>query len=81
MRRGKKAASATLMVAGSVTLCLVLYRMFVEMMMAPGDPSQVTSSVLGYLLFSIVCIVVGVAMWQRFRVPVAEFALVGGAFC
>ncbi len=68
----KKLLSATLVIIGFVTLSLVLYRLFTQM--------TVTSS-LGYLVVSVVCIVLGSTMWKRLEVPVAEFSLIGGAFC
>lgn len=77
----RKLLSATLVTVGSVTLSLVLYRLFAQMIMAPGDPSGTVASSLGYLVASMVCIVLGSTMWKRLEVPVAEFSLIGGAFC
>lgn len=73
----KKLLSATLVTAGLVTLSLVLYRL----LMAPGDLAGAVTSSLGYLVASMVCIILGSTMWKRIEVPVAEFSLIGGAFC
>lgn len=73
----KKLLSATLITAGLVTLLLVLYRLFI----VPGDLAEGVTPSLGYLVTSVVCIILGSTMWKRIEVPVAEFSLIGGAFC
>ncbi|HUG80724.1 MAG TPA: hypothetical protein VML01_03610 [Bryobacterales bacterium] len=34
-----------------------------------------------YLVASVVCIVMGAALWKKWQIPVAEFWVVAGAFC
>ena len=77
----KKLTSAGLIVAGFVTLSLVLHRLYTHLIVAPGDAAGTMASSRGYLVVSIACIVLGATMWKRLEVPVAEFSLIGGAFC
>ncbi len=81
MSSREKLLSVTLVAMGSVTLSLVLYRLFSQLIVAPGDPTGTVASLLGYLAASVVCILLGSTMWKRLEVPVAEFSLIGGTFC
>jgi len=81
MSRTKKWLSGVLLLLGSGTFAFVFYQSSMRIVNEPGDLAVILAPFLGYIVAATASIVLGTAMWDRLLVPVAEFSLIGGAFC